>query len=502
MMNLNNITLDINGETIISIDNITVPEYKTIGLIGRNGSGKTTLLKHIVNHSTVYTDQKIIYIPQLKHNTLEKSGGETTKIYLQQALNQTAGIFLFDEPTTHLDETNASWLLDELNQKKAIKIIASHDRDFLDKIADEIWSIEDTGIVIYPGNYTHYKEISAHNKQRAQDEYDKYIREKAHLEQAVENKSKQAALSNRIYDKPSKKYITAETPYFNKMQKKLDKVRTSMQTRLNQLEEKEKPEEDKQVIFYNQEIKKLGGKIIIRLEHENISRENTKLLKDVSLYLKAEDKVCIIGANGSGKTTLLNAIYEKYKHSNLQLGYFYQQLESLALDSSILENILSTSRYDETTVRTALARLNIKADDVYKTVSVISGGERVKVQLIKLLMSNSQVLILDEPTNFLDVHSIEALEHMLKSYPGLLILVSHDKRFRESTTSVSYNIQNQTLVNPNDAAPRSHAADEMMVLENKITRVLSQLSEESTPELEAEFERLIKEKNEMKRQLE
>ena len=172
------------------------------------------------------------------------------------------------------------------------------------------------------------------------------------------------------------------------------------------------------------------------------------------------------------------------------------------MDSSILENILSTSRYDETTVRTALARLNIKADDVYKTVSVISGGERVKVQLIKLLMSNSQVLILDEPTNFLDVHSIEALEHMLKSYPGLLILVSHDKRFRESTTSVSYNIQNQTLVNPNDAAPRSHAADEMMVLENKITRVLSQLSEESTPELEAEFERLIKEKNEMKRQLE
>ena len=131
MMNLNNITLDISGETIISIDNITVQEYKTIGLIGRNGSGKTTLLKHIVNHSTVYTDQKIIYIPQLKNNTLEKSGGETTKIYLQQALNQTAGIFLFDEPTTHLDETNAAWLEDNLKQKKALKIIASHDRDFI-----------------------------------------------------------------------------------------------------------------------------------------------------------------------------------------------------------------------------------------------------------------------------------------------------------------------------------------------------------------------------------
>src|SRR5699024_12009462 len=147
-----------------------------------------------------------------------------------------------------------------------------------------------------------------HNKQRAKYKYYKYIREKAHLEQAVENKSKQAALSNRIYDKSSKKYITAETPYFNKMQKKLDKVRTSMQTRLNQLEEKEKPEEDKQVIFYNQEIKKLGGKIIIRLEHENISREKTKVLKDGYLYLKAEDKECIIGANRTGKRTLLKCI--------------------------------------------------------------------------------------------------------------------------------------------------------------------------------------------------
>src|SRR5699024_11653060 len=119
------------------------------------------------------------------------------------------------------------------------------------------------------------------------------------------------------------------------------------------------------VIFYNSKRESRGGKIIIRLKHEKISRASRQLLKDVSIYLKAEDKVCIIGANGSGKTTLLNAIYEKYKHSNLQLGYFYQQLESLALDSSILENILSTSRYDETTVRTALARLNIKADDVY-----------------------------------------------------------------------------------------------------------------------------------------
>lgn len=347
-----------------------------------------------------------------------------------------------------MDETNAAWLFDELKQKKALKIVASHDRDFLDKIADEIWSIEDTKIAVYPGNYSHYKEIEAHNKQRAKLEYDKYIREKQHLEKAVENKSRQAALSNRVYDKETNRYVTKETPYFNKMQKKLDKVRTSMESRLNQLEEKEKPEEEKQVIFYTQDIEKLGGKTVIRLERETVKRQEKELLKDVSLYLKATDKVSITGKNGSGKTTLLNYIYEKYQFSNLDIGYFYQQLESLDLNSSILKNIQNSSNYDETTVRTALARLNIKGDEVHKTVSVISGGERVKVQLVKLLMSNSQVLILDEPTNFLDVHSIEALEDMLKSYPGLIILVSHDKRFRNSIAETSYNIEDCKLVNP------------------------------------------------------
>src|SRR5699024_5289132 len=364
-----------------------------------------------------------------KNSDMGKSGGETTKVYLQQDLNNSGGIILLDEPTTHLDETNAAWLLNELKKKKAIKIIASHDRDFLDQIADEIWAVEDTEIVIYPGNYTRYKEIEAHNRQREQAEYDKYIREKEHLEKAAENKSKQAALSNKIYDKETKRYVTKETPYFNKMQKKLDKVSSSMESRLNQLEEKEKPEEEKQVIFYTQDIEKLGGKTVIRLERETVKRQEKELLKDVSLYLKATDKVSITGKNGSGKTTLLNYIYEKYQFSNLDIGYFYQQLESLDLNSSILKNIQNSSSYDETTVRTALARLNIKGDEVHKTVSVISGGERVKVQLVKLLMSNSQVLILDEPTNFLDVHSIEALEDMLKSYPGLIILVSHDKRF-------------------------------------------------------------------------
>lgn len=501
MIQLQNINLDINGEALLSIDNITLQTHKTIGLIGHNGSGKTTLLKHIVSHANLYTADYVSYIPQLKNDDLQKSGGETTKVYLQEGLQKTAGIILLDEPTTHLDSVNAEWLHDKLNGKHAIKIIASHDRDFLDKVADEIWSIEDKAIVIYPGNYSHYQEISEHNIQRKHDEYEKYIKEKQHLEKAVDNKSKQAALSNRVYDKESKRYITKETPYFNKMQKKLDKVRTSMETRLDQLDKKDKPHEEKAVIFHSQNIEKLGNKTVLRIEHENINIDGSTLLDDVVLYLKATDKISISGSNGSGKTTLLNYIYNKYHHSNLNIGYFYQQLESLDLNLSILENIMTTSNYGETTIRTALARLNIKRDDVHKKVHVISGGERVKVQLVKLLMSNSQVLILDEPTNFLDVHSIEALEEMLQNYPGLIILVSHDKRFRENIAETSYYIEDRKLINAAQPAPRIQTEDELLVIETKISRVLGELSLGSTPELEEEFEMLIKEKNDLKEQM-
>lgn len=108
MMNLNKITLEVNGETILAIDNITVQEHKTIGLIGRNGSGKTTLLNYIANNTEQLTNGNIIYIPQLKNTDFKKSGGETTKIYLQEGLKNSAGVILLDEPTTHLDETNAA----------------------------------------------------------------------------------------------------------------------------------------------------------------------------------------------------------------------------------------------------------------------------------------------------------------------------------------------------------------------------------------------------------
>lgn len=498
MFQIKNTLLEINGETLINVPDINVENGRTIGLIGPNGSGKSTLLHYIKSHSDA-TDDIITLIPQLKDTKLEKSGGETTKLYLKEAFKRPAGVILLDEPTTHLDENNTDWLYQQLTGINAAMIIVSHDRDFLDKTVDETWAVEDKTLNIYPGNYTKYKEIKANHLKQQQSEYKKYRQEKAHLEEAVENKSRQADRANRVYDKAKGKYITKETPYFNKMQQRLHKVSKGIESRLNQLEEKEKPFEEKAVRFHNEQVQSLGKKTILRMENETLSAGSRTILKDISFYITAGDKVSITGPNGSGKTTFLSRLYEKHKDTSLKIGYFYQKLESLDITLSIIENIMNTSRYSETAVRTMLARLNIKRDDVYKTVSVTSGGERVKVQLVKLLTADHQVLLLDEPTDFLDINTVEAFEEMLTAYPGTIVLVSHDKRFRETVTERSFRIKSARLKEEITVTERDAETDSLMIIENKISEVVGRLSISPTPALEKEFDELIKRKKEIQK---
>src|SRR5690625_2600309 len=492
MLQINDVHLEINGETLLEVENLKVQEYKTVGLIGRNGSGKTTLFNHILTNPDRFTDETIQLIPQIKDSDLEKSGGETTQLYLNQTLNLDAGVMLLDEPTTHLDERNSQALVKKLKQINNIRIIASHDREFLNRIADEIWAVEDKTIKAYPGNYDKYKEMKDQQFERAQEEYKQYENKKAQLENAVDNKKKQAYQANRVDGKK------AETPYYNKQQKRLHQVAKSMQSRIDQLEKKEKPRVEKGVKFHTKSMESLGNKTIIRIEHENIQRGEKNIIEDVTLFVKTGEKIAITGHNGSGKTTLLNHIHEKYKHSTLKIGYFYQQLESLDNEKTIIENISETSLYDETTVRTVLARLGIRREAVHRKVRVISGGERVKVQLVKILMSDIQVLMLDEPTNFLDIHTLEALEEMLVNHPATIILVSHDKVLKDRVTDIEYEVKDGSLISDQTVAHIDNVDEELMIIENKISDVLGRLSIEPNEELDQEFNRLIKEKRVLK----
>lgn len=218
--------------------------------------------------------------------------------------------------------------------------------------------------------------------------------------------------------------------------------------------------------------------------------------------MRGGDKLAIVGANGSGKTTLLKKIIENDVGITLspavKYGYFSQTIDLLDSEKSILENVQISSEQTETFIRIVLARLHFFREDVYKQVKVLSGGERVKVALAKLFVSNINTLILDEPTNFLDIEAVEALESLLMEYRGTIIFVSHDRRFIEKIATRILTIENEelrvfegTYQEFKNYEPRSEEEDNLLLLETKITEVLSRLSIEPSAELEQEFQRLL-----------
>jgi len=211
------------------------------------------------------------------------------------------------------------------------------------------------------------------------------------------------------------------------------------------------------------------------------------------------------------KTTLIKKLVNEEADitisPSVKIGYFSQNLNILDTEKSILENVQSSSKQNETLIRIVLARMHFFNEDVYKPVSILSGGERVKVALTKVFLSDVNTLVLDEPTNFLDVEALEALETLLKEYEGSIIFVSHDRQFIENVATRVLEIRNKkiNLFEGTYQQYKEHLftkekdtkRDESLLLETKISEVLSRLSVESSSELEKEFQRLIKEKKKL-----
>lgn len=484
MLEIKSQTLEIQGEPLLELPQLIVKKPTVIGLVGKNGSGKTTLLNYIQE-----SNKNVNLINQLKPKLDDRSGGEVTKSYLLEGMKEQSQILLLDEPTTHLDENNRDWLIQKIKRLPSIVIITSHDRFFLDSIVSEIWAIDEGKLDVFKGNYSHYTDVKEHRKARHAEEYRQYINEKREIKEKIEYKRNQAARSN-VAPGSVDHGDDGSSPFFNKVQKKLYKSAKAFESRIDRLQEIEQPANEVEVRFYNHDAARLGKKIIIRYEGD-ISIGNRTLIKNAHLYIRNQEKVAITGANGVGKTTLVKAILST--HGHLKTGYFHQQLESLDIHKSIIENVLENSLYDEQTARTILSRLNIKREKVYDLVKWISGGERIKVQLVKVLLGECDILVLDEPSNFLDIESLEALENMLLNYPNTVILISHDRNFIKNVTDKEYKIANQLLLEVSHVEDVSDS-DELLVIENKIAQVLSDMSEGSTPQLDAKFEALLEHK--------
>lgn len=505
----------VQDRLLLNLASIKIESHERIGLVGRNGAGKTTLLKMIsgelsIEEGTITTYSSVQLVPQIKRTDMTKSGGEITQNYLQDALNHYPGLLLLDEPTTHLDLERIEWLEKKLKDYQGGLIIVAHDRVFLDRLCTSIWEINDGTITVYKGNYSDYIEQKELERNQQQTAFEKYEKEKQQLEAAIQEKEVKA---QRATKKP--KNLSASDarrkgakPYYANKQKKLRKTASAFETRLEQLEEVKKREELPELKMDVLQDDIIQNQVIIRTEQISGEMEGHTLWNPIDFYIRSGEIVAVIGQNGVGKTTLLKNIINKKEGITIspavKIGYFSQDLRILDEKKTILENIQLSSKQNETFIRTVLARMHFRGDDVYKKVDVLSGGEKVKVALSKIFLSDVNVLVLDEPTNFLDVYSLEALEELLQNYQGTIIFATHDRMFIQKIATKILEISNQEITifdgtykeymeQENNLIQDSNE-DELLLLETKISDVLSRLSVEPSEELEAEFQTLLKEK--------
>lgn len=513
---------------ILDIDDLKIYSKDRIGLVGRNGVGKTTLLDILsgrikpdegwvkIHASYDYVSQlggpKEKYIKRemaskFKTRALwddKMSGGEKTRFKLAQALSNDSILLFADEPTSNLDIEGIELLEESLLEYDGAFIIISHDRDFLDKLCNKIIELEAGKIRIYNGNYSEYREQKEEERERAYFEYKQYIDERRRLERAmIETSQKSASIKG-----PPRRMGISEARLHKmggqKSKATLDKKVKNIKKRIEQLEKKEKPFEYKELKFDILGSSQIHSKIIIEGRHINKSFGQRTIFKDAEFTIYNGDKVALIGPNGCGKSTLLKMIVNGHKSIRLakaaRIGYFSQDLSILKEDLSILENVMETSAYPEDFCRLLLGRLLFRGDSVHKKVRVLSGGERVKVSFAKIILQDINLLILDEPTNYLDIESLEAMESTLKDYDKTILMVSHDRRFISSIANSIMTIEKQKIHtfkgNYDEFIERNKKKDqkqnireELILLETRLSELISRLSIESDEEVKESLDR-------------
>ena len=340
----------------------------------------------------------------------EFSGGQRTKIAFIKLLLSKPDILLLDEPTNHLDITTIEWLETYLKNYPKAVVIVSHDRMFLNKIVDKVYEIEYGSITEYSGNYDFFEKQKRVNYEKALKDYEFQQKE-----------------------------IKRLTAVIDRFRYKATKAKMA-QSKLKQIERMVKLEEpnryDLKSFNTNFELEKESGNNVLAVEDLEIGY-NTALSK-VSFKLYKGEKLGIIGSNGTGKSTLLKTLVgsiEKISGNfefghNVKIGYFDQQLLELNPDKTVFDEFAeSFPKLTVTEVRNSLAAFMFYGEDVFKKISMLSGGEKVRLALCKILKTGPNVLILDEPTNHMDIIGKESLENMLSEYKGTLIFVSHDRFF-------------------------------------------------------------------------
>ena len=494
------------GKTVFENVKGQINDGDKVGLIGSNGVGKTTLVKVLTGREekeageisyspsyikTLYIQQypefeegisvyedilKFLYQWNENNNphdagdmeTLVKtalnrvgleeeiwnqratrlSGGEKTKLILTRMFVCDFDFLILDEPTNHLDMASYEWLEDFIKELDKPMLIVSHDRFFLDNVVNTIWELTPRGLKTYEGNYTNY---------RLQKEMEiKNITKEYHKQQAkIQQLTVMISDRENWYHRAHKS--AGQNDYLRARAKKQASTLKAKKTQLERLEREkiEKPRKELSPAFdvINKNI--IGRKIPrFLIQGKNVSKSfgDNPILKNISFNIERGDKIAVIGANGSGKSTFLKTIcgvYDDYSGSlrinpSVSIGYFSQELDNLNHEATILDDVLKEGATVQET-RLLLASLLFRGDDVFKKIGNLSMGEKGRVAFAKLILSGANLLVLDEPTNYMDIQSKEKVEEALEEFQGSIIFVSHDRYFINRLASRIFLIEDKKI---------------------------------------------------------
>lgn len=351
----------------------------------------------------------------LKKQLCEFSSGQKTRIALVKLLLSKPDVLLLDEPTNHLDLESIEWLENYIQHYPSAVILVSHDRMFLDHVIDEVIEIEFGRTTRYVGNYSHYV--------KAKEEYliknhDAYIRQQQEIQRL------ETLIEKFRYKKNKAAFAKSKQKYLDRM----DRIEDS--------------KSDQSMMKAAFSSFRKGGKQVLEVDHLKVGYDT--VLSNVSFTLMQHQRMGIVGRNGIGKSTLIKTLVNqipslggqfRFGHQ-IDIGYFDQESAQMSSDKNVLDELWDeNTEATQTEIRNTLASFLFTQDEVFKDVSNLSGGEKVRLALAKLMMDHDNLLILDEPTNHLDIPSKEALEKALENYDGTLLFVSHDRMFLKKMAS-------------------------------------------------------------------
>lgn len=465
LITIANVKLYFGDRLILDIPNLKIHKGDRIGIVGANGSGKSTLLNLLsgsvqcdagvihVNGTIAYCRQFFKNTPYVADTVKQKkngmkfgvidsenhSGGEKQRVQLSEIFSNNADIYFLDEPTSNLDYKGILLLKDELAKRNTF-LLVSHDRALLNECCNKIIEISDATLILYEGNYAAYEYQKKLHADRKAFEYNQYIKEKKRLQtEYIEKSAKAKRIAKKPKDRGQRIGKECGTKSFSSKAKNMEKSAKAALKKIEMLEQKEKPKEDPAIKIDFRLTNPPKNKYVIQIDNLCYGYDSKILFDHLNLSIRNGEKVAILGDNGAGKTTLLNLIVNG--HPSIRtvpgavFGYVGQHYEQLDLSKTVLENAMHDAVQNTQTVRTILARLLFDERSLNRKANVLSGGERVRLSMAKLLVSNANMLILDEPTNYLDLNSRKAVEKVLQDYMGTILFVSHDITFVDAIAS-------------------------------------------------------------------